>query len=285
METGKAPDSFDPAAFFSVPASDETLVAAFEQKPVPLVGPDHHFSASAIKKYEDCPLCYKFQYVLQVPSLQKTFFSMGTAVHTVIEHLSKAQAEGYLPTQERALELLDSCWSSEAYTSRTHELEDRAKAEAMLDTYLVWQAANRNTIAGTEKKFQFSLGDRKVKGYIDRIERTPDGEYVVVDFKTGTKPSSLTKHAVLTDTQLNLYCLAIREMFGKLPQRASFYFIKDNKMVDYFPTEETVSVFADSVKEIISAVCEEKFDPAPSFQTCRFCDYADLCEKKEAGSG
>ena len=24
-----------------------------------------------------------------------------------------------------------------------------------------------------------------VKGYIDRIERTPDGEYVVVDFKTG----------------------------------------------------------------------------------------------------
>ena len=283
LEQGKSPDMFDPAAFFSIPASDDALVAAFEQKPVPLVGPDHHFSASAFKKYEDCPLCYKFQYVLQVPSLQKTFFSMGTAVHTVIEHLSRAQQEGYLPTKERALELLNSCWSSQAYTSRTHELEDRIKAEALLDTYLAWQAANRNTITGTEKKFQFTLNGRTVKGYIDRIEQTPDGEYVVVDFKTGSKPGTLTKNSVPLDIQLNLYCLAIKEMYGKLPQRASFYYIKDNKMVDYFPTEETIGAFTESVKEIISSVCAERFEATASFQTCKFCDYADLCEKKEVG--
>ncbi len=101
LEQGKSPDMFDPAAFFTLPASDCALVAAFEQKPVPLVGPDHHFSASAIKKYEDCPLCYKFQYVLQVPSLQKTYFSMGSAVHSVIEHLSRAQA-GRVSPHKRA---------------------------------------------------------------------------------------------------------------------------------------------------------------------------------------
>jgi DNA helicase-2/ATP-dependent DNA helicase PcrA len=283
LEEGKTPDAFDPKTFFSVPASDAALVAAFEQKPVPLVGPDHHFSASAIKKYEDCPLCYKFQYVLQVPSVQKTFFSMGTAVHSVIELLSKDQLEGVLPTKARAVGLLDSCWSSQAYTSRTHELEDRAKAEAMLDTWLAWQEANRNTIVATEKKFQFSLNGRTVKGFIDRIEQTPEGEYVVVDFKTGSKPSSLTKNSVPSDTQLNLYCLAVREMFGKLPKRASFYYIKDNKMVDYVPTEETVGTFAESVKEIISSVCAERFEAKPSYQACRFCDYVDLCGKKEAG--
>jgi DNA helicase-2/ATP-dependent DNA helicase PcrA len=201
----------------------------------------------------------------------------------VIELLSKQQLEGTTPTRERGLELLNTCWSSDAYTSRTHELEDRIKAEAMLDTYLAWQAANRNTIVAAEKKFQFPLNGRKVKGFIDRIEQTPEGEYVVVDFKTGVKPSSLTKNSVLSDIQLNLYSLAIKELFGKLPKRASFYYIKDDKMVDYFPTEETVGVFTESAKEIISAVCAERFDPAPSYQTCRFCDYADLCERKEAG--
>ena len=187
LEEGNTLESFDPAGFFSVPADDPALVAAFEQKPVPLIGDDHHFSASALKKYEDCPLCYKFLYVLQVPTLPQTYFSMGTAVHSVIEHLSKRQLEGETPTKERALALLNSCWSSEAYASRTHELEDRVKAEAMLDTYLAWQAANRNTIVATEKKFQFTLNGRKVKGSIDRIEQTPEGEYVVVDFKTGIK--------------------------------------------------------------------------------------------------
>ena len=68
--------------FFSVPADDPALLAAFENKPVLLVGDDHHFSASALKRYEDCPLCYKFQYVLLVPGLPKTYFSRGTAVHT-----------------------------------------------------------------------------------------------------------------------------------------------------------------------------------------------------------
>jgi DNA helicase-2/ATP-dependent DNA helicase PcrA len=283
LEAGKQPEAFDPAAFFSVPADDAALLAAFERRPVPIVGSDRSFSASALKKYQDCPLCYKFRYVLQVPSLPKTFFSLGTAVHTVIEHLSNRQLEGVPPTKELAFALLDSSWSSEAYTSRTHEAEDRAKAEAMLDTYLAWQAKNPNTIAGTEKKFRFALGGRQVKGFIDRVEQTPEGGYVVVDFKTGSKPSSLTKNSIKEDIQVNLYCLAIRELYGKLPVRASLYYVKDDKMVDYYPTEETITTFEKTAEEIITAVCAERFDPAPSFQGCRFCDYADLCEGKEAG--
>jgi DNA helicase-2/ATP-dependent DNA helicase PcrA len=72
-------------------------------------------------------------------------------------------------------------------------------------------------------------------------------------------------------------------MYGKLPQRASFYYIRDNKMVDYFPTEETIRAFTESAKGIISSVCAEEFEATPSFQTCKFCDYVDLCEKKEVG--
>jgi len=106
-----------------------------------------------------------------------------------------------------------------------------------------------------------------LKGFIDRIEQTPEGAYVVVDFKTGLKPSSLTKNSVPADIQLNLYSLAIKEMLGRLPKRASFYYIKDDKMVDYFPTEETVAAFTETAKAIISAVCAERFDPTLSYQT------------------
>lgn len=281
LEAGKTPDAFQPGTFFSIPADDAAILAAFERRPIPLIGMDHHFSASALKKYQDCPLCYKFQYVLQVPSLPKTFFSMGTAVHAVIEHLSNQQLDGIQPTKERALALLDSNWSSDAYTSKTHEDEDRLKAEAMLDTYLAWQARNPNTIIGNEKKFQFPINERQLKGSIDRVEQTPDGGYVVIDFKTGSKPSSLTKNTIKEEIQMNLYCLGVRELYGKLPTRASLYYVKDDKMVDYFPTEETIAAFTDTAKSIITAVCNEQFPPTPGFQNCKYCDYADLCEGKE----
>jgi hypothetical protein len=71
-------------------------------------------------------------------------------------------------------------------------------------------------------------------------------------------------------------------MFGRLPQRASFSSIRDNKMVDHSPTEETIGLFAETTKSIISALCAERFDPTPAYQTCRFCDYADLCGMNEA---
>jgi hypothetical protein len=49
------------------------------------------------------------------------------------------------------------------------------------------------------------------------------------------------------------------------------------------PPEETIAASGKTAGEIIAAVCAERFDPAPSFQGCRFCDYADLCEGKEPG--
>jgi hypothetical protein len=72
-------------------------------------------------------------------------------------------------------------------------------------------------------------------------------------------------------------------MFGRLPQRASFSSIWDNKMIDHSPTEETIGLFAETAKSIFAAVCAGRFDPTPSYQTCRFCDYADLFGMKETG--
>jgi DNA helicase-2/ATP-dependent DNA helicase PcrA len=146
-----------------------------------------------------------------------------------------------------------------------------------------WQARNQNIIVGNEKKFLFTLNDRPVKGFIDRVEQTPEGGYVIVDFKTGSKPSSLMKNSIKEEIQMNLYCLAIRELYGKLPVRASLYYVKDDKMVDYYPVEETIETFTETAKEIITAVCAEQFRPTPSFQNCKYCDYADLCERKETG--
>jgi hypothetical protein len=51
----------------------------------------------------------------------------------------------------------------------------------------------------------------------------------------------------------------------------------------HVPTEETVGLFAETAKSIISAVCAERFGRTPAYQTCWFCDYADLCERNEAG--
>jgi len=282
---GKGMSSFNRDTFLTFTENDAEIEAEIEAlkqgRTRCLVGDSHTFSASGLNTYERCPLKYKFQYIVQIPSLSRTFFDLGSAVHTVIEHLSKKQKEGISPTKEMALALLDTAWSTAAYESKSHEMEDRAMAEALIGTYLGWQAGNPNRILEAEKRFQISLGGRLLKGVIDRIEETPDGEIVVIDFKTGSKPGNLSKNTIREDIQMNLYSLAIREVYGKLPLKASLYYLRHNKIYDYGPTIESIGTFEARVVNLINAVCAEEFSPTPDYQTCKWCDYKDLCKEGE----
>jgi len=281
VSEGKGPSSFNRDAFLTFTENDAEIEALMQGHTPCLVGESHTFSASGLSTYERCPLKYKFQHVVHIPSLSRTFFDLGSAVHSVIEHLSKKQKEGIPPTKEMALALLDTAWSTAAYESKSHEMEDRATAETLLDTYLAWQAGNPNRILEAEKRFQISLGGRLLRGVIDRIEETPDGEIVVIDFKTGSKPGTLSKNTIREDMQMNLYSLAIRELYGKLPVKASLYYLSPNKTFDYNPTVESIGTFENRVVNLINAVCAEEFSPTPDYQTCKWCDYKDFCEESE----
>ena len=195
----------------------------------------------------------------------------------MVEQLSRDNINGILFSKERAIALLDAKWDSSAYPNRTQEAEDRKKAEALLDTFLDWQAKNKNTILAAEQRFRFRLGDRTVTGYIDRIERQPDGGLVVIDFKTGAKPSNITKAGIREDIQMNVYCMAVQAMpsYGTLPVRASLYYLKDDKAIDYIPDDESIAAFKERAASMIAAVCAEEFPARASYMGCRNCDYKD----------
>jgi hypothetical protein len=77
---------------------------------------------------------------------------------------------------------------------------------------------------------------------------------------------------------MNIYCIAVQEIYGKLPVRASLYYLKDDKMIDYLPDEESIAAFRERVQGMIAAFCAEEFAEKPSFMGCRNCDYVDLCD-------
>jgi len=277
-ETGKI--NFEPEKFFSVEDNDAELKSIIDGKVIPIVKKDQRFSATALDTYKECPLKYKFQSVLLVPTIRKTYFDLGSVVHKVLETLSKKELDGIKPTKEAAMEMLSKFWSSSAYQSRKKELEDKESASKMIDTYLEWQEANKNKIVGVEVPFDFTIGGRRLTGKIDRIEQTGDGEYVVIDYKTGYAKE--TKNTIKENIQMNVYSLAILEkLFGKLPKQASLFYVKHNKFVDYFPDKNSVDMQKKRLEEMINSVMAEKFGATPSYQACKFCDYSVICDEKE----
>ena len=95
----------------------------------------------------------------------------------------------------------------------------KVTAGDLVETYIAWLEANRNELVDREKEFAFAFAGKTLHGFIDRIEKTPAGGYVVIDFKSGSRPGDITRKSLPENIQLNLYAMAIRELYGTTNSR------------------------------------------------------------------
>jgi len=282
---GKDPMTARLVQHLDLTGPDERVLSLMNPEKRSLIPDDFTLSPTSLHTYESCPMRFKFQYVLRIPTTDKSFFQKGTAIHKVIEQATAEMAEGKDPDADRLISMLHDCWKPEAFDFETVAEQSKVSAEESLRNFLDWKEKNQNRVVETEKSFTYPLDLPNgktwiVKGRIDRIE-DEEGEAVVVDFKSGK--SRIAKKDVPVDVQLNMYAMALQMMNGKLPKRASLVYLEEEgvKQVDYFPTEQSIGVFREKLDGMVQAIMEERFDPTPGYMECRFCDYGGLCPGKE----
>jgi len=80
---------------------------------------------------------------------------------------------------------------------------------------------------------------------------------------------------------MNVYSLTVQQLFGSVPERASLFYLKDEKMVDYHPTAESMADFRSRIEGLIAQICAEEFEARPSERNCRRCDFGEVCGERE----
>ena len=109
------------------------------------------------------------------------------------------------------MSFLAKFWDPKGYKSKIDEKRDYDEAKAILKVFLDEQAKSKTEIVDIERWFETSIGDVKLRGRIDRIDKDGSG-YTVVDYKTSKKAPSLNE--LKKDMQLLVYALAVRGMYG-----------------------------------------------------------------------
>ncbi|AKB85353.1 ATP-dependent DNA helicase [Methanococcoides methylutens] len=270
--------AFDAKDFLQVnPKQPQELEDLIDNNIPPLVDPNMRFSASKIKTYQDCPLKFKYGTVLNIPTPQKAYFQVGTDVHSVYEQLSQMDMKGESIDITTANQLLDDIWDPAAYPSRTQEQQEHGKMKQMLDFWFRFEADNPNETVAVEEFFDLDLNGAHFGGVIDRVDRTPEGEYIVIDYKTGK--TTLPKSKLKDDVQLALYCLAVKEMYGKMPVQAGLLYVNPDvqelRMMDV--DEERIGIVVDSINAVVERVLKDDFE-VDGEPNCYFCDFKGICE-------
>lgn len=173
-----------------------TTVPLFEGEQVPV-------SPSVIEKLIESPLDWFLERV--AGSESGVIAAVGTIVHWAMETAAE-------PTREALWAAVEQRWGELVFEAPW--LAERQKRIARTFTealaeYLGDIERAGVTLVGAESRFRLEVDNAILSGSIDRVERRPNGEVVIVDLKTGTPVTSQAK--LDEHPQLGAYQLAYAE--------------------------------------------------------------------------
>jgi DNA helicase II / ATP-dependent DNA helicase PcrA len=241
---------------------------------IPRRGRGLMLSASDIDTYRICPLKYKFARVFRIPQEPTIHQRFGIVLHQVLERFH-SQGGGSL---DSLMELFHASWRRAGFGDSDDELQFRERAVQALRSYWERDRESGSEAVWFERAFAFKIGPHLLRGRVDRVDRHPDGTFELIDYKTGR---AKTEQELREDVQLSVYQMGARESWGLETSAQSYFYVLTGEKVPVAHSEEELERVRSTVTEIAAGILKQRFEPTPSPDVCRFCDYRIICPAAE----
>jgi putative RecB family exonuclease len=257
-------------------------------------------SPSRAADFKTCPLLYRFRTIDRIPEPPTPDQARGTLVHAVLERLFDLPAPQR--TRQQAESLVVPLWEElraeqpllAGLYGESGEADGPTNGDSGLDGtpqefvdstidllggYFLVEDPRRLEPAEREQLVEAVVDDHLlIRGYIDRLDVSAEGDLRVVDYKSGGAPREAFEARALF--QLKFYALVPWRTRGVVPRVLRLLYLKDAEVCDYSPDAEELQRFERTVvalwKAIEQATLAKDFRPRPS-RLCGWCSHQAAC--------
>jgi putative RecB family exonuclease len=274
---GSAAAAESTAAADSTAGHDDAVVEA----------PEWSLSPSRALDFKNCALLYRFRVIDKLPEPPSLDAARGTVIHGVLEKLFDRSAPER--TVAAAAELTEPQWQEilEADPELAALVADSPgglpalldSTRELLDSYFALEDPQRLEPAEREVLVETTLPSGvHLKGFVDRLDRSPAGDLRVVDYKSGKSPHEAYEGKALF--QLRFYALVLWRSTGVLPRLLRLYYLRDREVLDYSPDAADLTALERQVEAIAVAIAKARdtgnWRAKPS-KLCDWCAHQALC--------
>lgn len=199
-----------------------------------------------LKTYKLCPKKYKFRYEDNfIPPQNVEIFERGKKIH--------ALAHYYL---------------------QGVDVEEFEKS-LLPDEKILWERLKSNKYFkfktyGSEYELNCKVGNYWIGGRLDAVVCDEEGNYYILDYKTGTPPSD-----AVNDLQTIVYmCALAADLKGNFK---NLYFVYLDLKNNTEKVVESSQIHPEIIEQILTQIKLEKFSPASDKKTCENCEYRMFC--------
>ena len=126
-----------------------------------------------------------------------------------------------------------------------------------------------------EYGFELKVSGVPVVGFIDRVDRRPDGKLVILDYKTGKKSDQSLNSA---EAQLTMYQMACEELLGAPVAETVYYHLPTLKEYRFERKEQPrIDALRGRILATAEGITKGQFEPKPAEKVCYWCDFKPLC--------
>jgi putative RecB family exonuclease len=249
------------------------------------LAPPRTLSPSKVTAFTSCPLAFKFAQIDHLPQPPSPHAVKGTLVHAALEGLFWNHEAGQR-TIEVAVDELDRSWAELQDDPEYVELgldPDSAAAflldaHHLLDNYFRLEDPNAVRAIGVELGVEINEDGLRLRGIIDRLDLTDDGDLIVVDYKTGRAPGQRFEQGKMSGVQT--YALLCERLMGRAPVEVRLLHLREPIVITTAVTAQTIRgqrVRTTAVWGAIERACQsEDFRPRVG-PLCDYCNFKTSC--------
>jgi len=236
--------------------------------------PELVVSYSQLEAYETCPRAYQYRHVYHLPTRTSAEQQFGVAVHQALSLVLQEAGDGQ-PPLERCLEVFEAVFAVDRFADPVNlDLWQQRGRDFITALHRRGRLDGRALHVAPEQAFNVSLPGFRLKGRIDRIDRTRKG-YLLIDYKTGDVKN---EWQLERDLQLGLYAIAAEQVFGLRPVTLAICYLEDAVEVEVLKTTSQLQVDLDRAADLAAGITAGDFTPQPSPWKCARCDFRLVCD-------
>lgn len=238
-------------------------------------------SPTRISIYLECAVKYRYIYQEKLGRFylkSRAGYSFGSTLHHTLQTFHEG---GGTQTVDQMVASVQQKWVSAGYTSKEEEQNYQKEGVEIVTAY--HSAAQHRieaqvvTIA-TEKTITCDLGNFKLSGRIDRLDKHPDGSLEIIDYKSGR--TEVTPEYVSQSLAMSCYQLILSKLHPQTPISATIYALRSGTSATYSLAGEALRQFEQDImvlgEEILVRDLTE-LEPT-RIAACDDCDFLKRCQ-------
>lgn len=232
-------------------------------------------SKSKMNDYLNCPRQFKYKYIDNLPYSSGDAARRGTVIHELAENVANA-----LMQEENITTDVIKRYVSIYYDDSEFDIEE--DAQSLVEFFRDVLINDGCKIVSAEQEIYDPKLD--IKGFVDLILEDEFGNYVIIDYKSGSvKPITQYLRELCVYKYLVEYKYPDKKVttagifFTKGNQYRMTNFTESQKKGCYTRHEDYLEVFT-LIAWIRYMIDTEQFHPKRSY-LCKFCSFEDRCKK------